>query len=279
MASSTTINKPYSDREVDILLKIIQQSNREYDVEIDGSTVISRTYDTQNYYDLVDFISPHTKFVTIRIYKGTSRNYDRTVLIMPQNGLNGTPQIEALHAYDTKPKVDIAKERAEWEKDRLIEDLTKEKTALEAENKRIKQEAREQIREIEEDAKQQIQDIKDKQNSLSGIIETFAPAVATTLANSQLSKTYPLLGALGALEETKSPNQQATNETEPSEVKFSPQNTNPSDEKLLSLLNDLKANFELEELETVFEFLHHAAQDKSLLNKLENLIPTQNADL
>lgn len=274
MASSTTINKPYSDREVDILLKIIQQGNREYDIEIDGNTVISRTSNTENYYDLVDFISPHTKFVTIRIYKGNSRNYDRTVLILPQNGLNGTPQQAAHDAYDTKPKVDAEKLRTEWEKERLIEDLIKEKEALKEENKRIKQETKEQIREIEADAKNQIQAIKDRQNSLSGMIETFAPAVAQTLANSKLSQTYPMLGALGALDhEQRTPSQ--TQENEPSEVKFRPTNTNPnpSDEKLLSLLNDLKDNFEIEELESVFDFLHHAAQDKSLLIELQNLIP------
>ncbi|WP_338765827.1 hypothetical protein WAF17_02495 [Bernardetia sp. ABR2-2B] len=279
MASSTTINKTYSDKEVDILLRIIQQSNRDYDVEIDGTTVISRTDDTNRYYDLVDFILPTTKFVTIRIFKGASRNYDRTVLIMLQNGLNGTPQIEALNAYDAKPKVDTNKLKAEWEKDRLIEDLKKEKVALEAENKRIKQETKEQIREIETDAKQQIQDIKDRQNSLSGMIETVAPALAQTLSTSKLAQSYPMLGALGTVDRQEQTPPIQNNEAGSSEVKFKPKNTNPNDDKLLGLVQDLKDNFEIIELETIFNFLHHASQDKSLLLELETLTPNENADL
>ncbi|WP_338769898.1 hypothetical protein WAF17_10820 [Bernardetia sp. ABR2-2B] len=271
------IPRDYSEKAIDLLFKIIEQNNKYYDVEIDGNEIIGRTSDTDRFYDFMEFIQPTTKYVAIRVYKGGSPNNDRNVFTMPQNGLNGIPKEEAHNAFDKKPKIDIAKERADWEKDRLIEDLKKAKESLEAENARIKEEAKEQIREIEADAKEQIQAIKDRQSSLSGVLETVAPALAQTLSKSKLAETYPMLGALGTIEEQNETTPSSTEE--PSGVKFTPKSDAPSDDKLLALVADLRKHFEDEELEIVFNFLHHASQNKSLLIQLENLIPTQHADL
>ena len=273
---STSNDKYYSDSAVDLLLKIIEQTARQYTVKIDGTTIIPRTDDVEMFYNLVDFIEPTTQVVTVIIWRGGSNHYDETNLIRKQNGLNGTP-LESLKK-DTTPQIDLAKERADWEKDRLIDDLKKEKKALEAENIRIKEEAKEQIREIEADAKEQIQAIRDRQNSLSGFIEMIAPAAAQTLSKSKLAETYPMLGALGTIESEQKPTATPTTE-EPSGVKFTPKNDNPSDDKLLALVADLRNHFEDNELEIVFNFLHHASQNKSLLTQLETLIPTQHGNL
>lgn len=260
--ASTTINKPYSDRAVDILLKIVEQG-KEYDIEIDGHPVISRTDNTEIFYDFMDFVVPSTQFVAFRIYKGNSRNYDRTVLIMPQNSLNGSPLQEAREAYDTKPKEDLSKAKSDWEKDRKIEDLEEEVEYLTNKVKHLKRKAQEKI-----------QEVKDKQSSFSGVLETIAPAAVQILANSKLSQTYPALGMLGSLNQDEPQEPQTTTYNPPvSEVKFSAASEpalTEEQQKQLRFFKELKKNFQEFEVIAIFDFLKRAAKDKQLL---ENLIP------
>ena len=260
--ASTIVHKPYSDRAVDILLKLVEQG-KEYDIEVDGNPVISRTDNTEIFYDFMDFVVPSTQFVSIRIYKGNSRNYDRTVLIMPQNSLNGFPMQEAKEAY--KPKVDISKEKSDWEKDRKIEDLEEEVEYL---TKKVKQ--------LKRKAEEKIQEVKDKQSSLSGVLETIAPAAVQILANSKLSQTYPALGMLGSLNQEEPQEPPTTTYNPPvSEVKFS-ETSEPSwtekQQKQLKFFENFEKNFSEDERILFFDFLKRAAKDKQLL---ENLIPNE----
>jgi hypothetical protein len=263
--ASTYIEKPYSDSAIDILLKFVQQGDKEYDIEIDEQPIVSRTDNPEYFYDFVNYINPSTQFVSVRIYKGKSRNYDRTVLVRKSNGLNGTPSESARNAYDNKPKFDILKEKSDWEKDRKIEDLTEEVAYL-----------TEQNRIITEEAKSKIEETKNANSSLSGILEAIAPAAIQVLANSKLSKTYPALGMLSSLyEEPQEPNEPSYNSPVKNEVKFSSSsNTENSltdlQKKELHFFEQLKKNFQDFELATIFDFLKRAAHDKQLL---ENLIP------
>ena len=266
MASSIT-NKPYSDRNLEMLLKIVEQGNREYDIKIDKTPIVARTNDPELFYDFMDYLEPTTQFVTVRIYQGTSRNYDATCLIMPQNALNGTPSEAAKNAYDNKPKFDILKEKSDWEKDRKIEDLTEEVAYLTEQNRIIK-----------EEAKSKIEETKNANSSLSGILEAIAPAAIQVLANSKLSKTYPALGMLSSLyeEEPQEPNAPSYNPSQnTNEVKFSSSSTTENgltelQKKELHFFEQLKKSFQDFELATIFDFLKRAAHDKQLL---ENLIP------
>ena len=263
--ASTTINKPYSDKTLEMLLKIIEQG-KEYDIEIDKTPIISRTDNTELFYDFMDYLEPTARYVAIRIYRGNSRNYDRTVLILPQNSLNGFPLQEAQEAYESKPKLDIAKEKSDWEKDRKIEDLTEEVEYLTKKLKTVRRKAEEKI-----------QEIKDSQSSLSGVLETLAPAAIQVLSNSKLSKTYPALGMLSSLnEEPQEPNAPSYN-APVSEVKFSSETEHQGltdlQKKELHFFEQLKKNFQDFELATIFDFLKRAAKDKQLL---ETLIPTEN---
>ncbi len=261
--ASTTVNKPYSDRTLEMLLKLIEQG-KEYDIEIDKTPIISRTDNPELFYDFMDYLEPTARYVAVRIYRGTSRNYDRTVLIMAQNSLNGSPLQEAREAYDTKPKEDIEKVKSEWEKDRKIEDLTEEVAYL-----------TNQIDVIRKKAKKKIEEAKNSNSSLSGMLETFAPAAVQILANSKLSQTYPALGMLGSLNQEQDQEETTYNPPPTSEVKFSAA-SEPSlteeQQKQLHFFVQLKTNFKEFELVTIFDFLKRAAHDKQLL---ENLIPNQ----
>ncbi|WP_338814113.1 hypothetical protein V9L05_01575 [Bernardetia sp. Wsw4-3y2] len=262
--ANSYIEKPYSDSAIDILLKFVEQGGKEYDIEIDEQPIVSRTDNIDYFYDFVNYISPSTQFVSFRIYKGKSRHYDRTVLLRKSNGLNGTPAESARNAYDTKPKVDIEKERSDWEKDRKIEDLTEEVAYL-----------TNQIEVIRKKAKKKIEEAKNSNSSLSGILETFAPAAVQILANSKLSQTYPALGMLGSLNQDQDQEETTYNPPPTSEVKFSAA-SEPSltekQQKQLHFFKQLEKNFDELELVTIFDFLKRAAHDKELL---ENLIPNQ----
>ena len=118
--ASTYIEKPYSDSAIDILLKFVEQGDKDYDIEIDEQPIVSRTDNVEHFYDFVNYINPSTQFVSIRIYKGKSRNYDRTVLLRKSNGLNGTPSEAAKNAYDNKPKFDILKEKSDLENSETV---------------------------------------------------------------------------------------------------------------------------------------------------------------
>ena len=265
--ASTYIEKPYSDSAIDILLKFVEQGDKDYDIEIDEQPIVSRTDNVEHFYDFVNYINPSTQFVSIRIYKGKSRNYDRTVLLRKSNGLNGTPSEAAKNAYDNKPKFDILKEKSDWEKDRKIEDLTEEVAYLTEQNRIIK-----------EEAKSKIEETKNANSSLSGILEAIAPAAIQVLANSKLSKTYPALGMLSSLyeEEPQEPNAPSYNPSQnTNEVKFSSSSTTENgltelQKKELHFFEQLKKSFQDFELATIFDFLKRAAHDKQLL---ENLIP------
>ena len=270
MASSIT-NKPYSDRNLEMLLKIVEQGNREYDIKIDKTPIVARTNDPELFYDFMDYLEPTTQFVTVRIYQGTSRNYDATCLIMPQNALNGTPSEAAQEAH--KPKHDLDKEKSDWEKDRKLEDLTEEVAYL-----------TKQIEVIKKKAKKRIEEAKGANSSLSGILETFAPAAIQVLANSKLSKTYPALGMLSSLyeEEPQEPNAPSYNPSQnTNEVKFSSSSTTENgltelQKKELHFFEQLKKSFQDFELATIFDFLKRAAHDKQLLENLIPLTETEN---
>lgn len=265
--ASTTLNKPYSDKTLEMLLKIIEQG-KEYDIEIDKTPIISRTDNPELFYDFMDYLEPTARYVAIRIYRGNSRNYDRTVLILPQNSLNGFPLQEAQEAYESKPKFDIAKEKSEWEKDRLIEDLKEEVEYL---TKKVKV--------VRRKAEEKIQEIKDSQSSLSGVLETLAPAAIQVLSNSKLSKQYPALGMLSSLnEEVQEPSTPSYTPVE-NEVKFSAttesQGLTEIQQKELKFFENFKRNFQDFELATIFDFLKRAAKDKQLLETLIPLTDTE----
>lgn len=263
--ASTYIEKPYSDSAIDILLKLVQQGGKEYDIEIDEQQIVARTDNPDYFYDFVDYVQPSTQFVAFRIYRGKSRNYDRTVLLRKSNALNGIPSEAAQRAFDNKPKFDIQKEKSDWEKDRKIEDLTDEVAYLTKE-----------IEAIRKKAKKKIEEAKGANSSLSGILETIAPAAIQVLANSKLSKVYPALGMLGTLnedpQEPQEPNYNPPVQNA-SEVKFaSSENQGLTDlqQKELRFMQQLKTNFQDFELGVIFEFLQRAAKNKDLL---EVLIP------
>ncbi|WP_338792311.1 hypothetical protein [Bernardetia sp. MNP-M8] len=261
--ASSVVNKPYSDKTLEMLLKVIEQGNKEYSITIDKMPIVTRTNDPELFYDFMDYLEPTTQFVTVKIYQGTSRHSDATCLIMPQNSLNGTPQKAAEEANE--PKLNIAKAKSDWEKDRRIEDLEEEVEYLTKKVKTIKRKAEEKI-----------QEVKDKQNSLSGVLETFAPAAAQILATSKLSQAYPALGMLGSLNQEQPEQETHYNPPPISEVKFSAA-SEPSltekQQKQLQFFKQLEKNFEEVELVTIFDFLKRAAHDKELL---ENLIPNDN---
>lgn len=264
MSKSSYNQKPYSDRAVEMLLKLVEQG-KEYDISIDEQQIVARTNDKEMFFDFMEFLSPTTKFITFRIYKGGSRKYDKITLYMPKNGLNGSPEQEAQEA--NQPKINIDREKSDWEKDRYIKDLEAEVESLSKKVKTIKKKAEEKIKEI-----------KDSQNTLSGMLETIAPAAIQVLANSKLSQTYPALGMLGNINEpqrTHEPQETSYNPPPVSEVKFSEsfesQGLTEKQEKQLRFFKEIEKNFQSFELETIFEFIKRAAKDKQLL---EILIPT-----
>lgn len=153
----------YEPAKLDVLLHIIKNANdggqkQEYEIELDNFKVVPRTSDPERFNTFSDFITPNTKIVTIRMFRGAARTADVFhfhIKGVPQTlqSLNGMPENTTQDEWEKKQKEKIMreiryeqleKENAEMtgeleEKEKIIGELqTKLKEAIEGKLTRYK---------------------------------------------------------------------------------------------------------------------------------------------
>lgn len=136
----TTIKRPYTNLELDrIEQKLIDDFSRceptQYDVKVDGLTIIERTDDPERFAiipDKVDYTS--TEKVEVRLFQGNSLHNTTFELILERNRPDKDRGV-TLEGLQTHIQAAIAKEKEKWEADQLKQEFE----ALKAEYKELEE--------------------------------------------------------------------------------------------------------------------------------------------
>jgi hypothetical protein len=126
-----TTTEPYSPERLESLKRIILKAHdngkpKRYSIVIDGEMIVSNTSDPDKFDDYQEFLEPHTKYIELRTYFGSSPNCNTYKFFMRPATLQGLPQQPVM---DVQEKIKEALSRQRLETTIML--LEKDKTQLE----------------------------------------------------------------------------------------------------------------------------------------------------
>jgi len=123
----------YEAAKVNLLLRQVQNANekgqgQEYEILVDDFVVVPRTADPELFNSYADYISSESKALTIILYKGTSKSFDKYFfhingLPKKEENLQGIPDGLTVSEWEEKQK-------DKWKKEMRYDELEKENSAL-----------------------------------------------------------------------------------------------------------------------------------------------------
>lgn len=122
----------YSHDRLTALKRIVENiqlsgKNKKYSISVDGEVVISTTTNTSLFDNYLDFLSPHTKVVEVRLFFGDSPNSNRHIFYLREETLDGFKERERSSAdVDTRIEEALERQRLQTE----VEYLRKKKKSL-----------------------------------------------------------------------------------------------------------------------------------------------------
>lgn len=281
MASTNEVkHDTYEPAKLDVLLHLIKSANdsgqkQDYEIELDNLKVVPRTSNPESFASFSDFITPHTKIVTVRMFRGAAKTAD-----VFHFHIKGVPQaLQSLSgAFENTPQ-------EEWEK------RQKEKILREIRYEQLEREHAELTGELEE--KERI--IGELQIKLKEAIEgklTKFKDIGTALlegviASPFVKKHFPVLNGLSSVSENgdvkqETPEESATfkrkGETEAT-PETCPQELTEEECGYLQLIRDLADRLNKHQLSSVMHILDLLTQYPvaigSTLKQLNNFLSQQ----
>ena len=180
----------YSEKRITTIYQLMLNEKeaghpKDYDIIVDDLKVVSRTNDTENFYNHEDFIQEDTKSVTISLYIGNSRRYTRYILQLKEEE---PTQQKTLAGIEKSVDEKLAQARSNWEYDQLKKDYEELEEKLE------------ESEEYAEQLKNEVDHLKsenEKNKSSNKITDTVISLAGIYLSkNPNALNGVPLLGGL-----------------------------------------------------------------------------------
>lgn len=262
------INEKYEQEKVNQLQEYLRQyAEREkpidYEILVDGSTVVRRTDDPELFNLFEPFVNANTKCIVILLYKGKSNKNDRYIYRFNDSAEAGLLGLPAQKEKSVQSQINEAIEKERQKRE--LEDLLRENSELKDENQALEEE----IEELET----KVEELEAKQSPLNG----FLGDVGSSFVESFIKRNPQILDKLpggsslaGLLDENA---KQAPAQID-SPVSFTPKSSAMSEDDKASIdfMNQLKERFTQEEFSKILALLESFATDKTQIEEVLNYL-------
>jgi hypothetical protein len=263
----------YDEANISRLARLLDNSHQEFEVRVDGFTVIPRGQDTSKFESITDFIDENTHVIEVLVYKGASNVNDKHFFLFDSSGsgLGNTDEPGAESKYHIRAKEDeIKRLQAEIESlkgskmtQKQFDDFKRDWET--AQLKKELAEALERAKSAEKRADNRIAEIEAKSNSLGGILGAVVPHALASLAKTPgFQRALPGLAGLAALAGNETAEPGDGPDDEHTGVGFA----TPANDVAAQVAALLRESYDEDEQHFVLEFLARAAQQKFLLRQL-----------
>lgn len=125
----TTKTFKYSKDNVELVFDLLtnyksQGTPKEYDIQLDGITVVQRTNDLNSFYSFMSFLSEYTRSVCVRLFLGKSRKCDKYVL-QQQGNVSPDPHMTTEDYIKQEVKKRLDDDKKEFEYTMLLDENRK----------------------------------------------------------------------------------------------------------------------------------------------------------
>jgi len=278
MASTNEVkHDSYEPAKLDVLLHIIKSAEansqkQDYEIELDNFKVVPRTSNAELFSSFSDFITPQTKIVTVRMFRGAAKTadvYHFHIKGVPQTvqELNGMPENTTAEEWEKKQREKILKEirfeQLEKENAKLTGELEDKEKTIEALQTRLE--------EVRQGKHQNFKDIG--ASLLEGAMES--PFV---------KKNFPFLGRTNGLsgtpqQKTETPEEEGSFKRKEAVSETYPSDLSEEEQGYLILIRDLQERLNNHQFSSVMHILELLTQNPacigSTLKHLHNFLNGQ----
>lgn len=278
MASTNEVkHDSYEPAKLDVLLHIIKNAEtngqkQDYEIELDNFKVVPRTSNPEVFSSFSDFITPQTKIVTVRMFRGAAKTadvYHFHIKGVPptMQGLNGLPENTTAEEWEKKQKEKILK-------DIRFEQLEKENAELTdelEEKEKIIDSLQTKLEEIRQGKHQNLKDIG--ASLLEGAMES--PFV---------KKNFPFLAKSNGLsgtpaQQTEIPEEEGSFKRKEAVSETYPSDLSEEEQRYLILIHDLQERLNNHQFSSVMHIVDLLTQNPacigSTLKHLHNFLNGQ----
>lgn len=277
-----TTEKPFSVYELERVKRVINSSYErdeplDYEVKVDGLTVIPRTDDPEAFETITDHVSQrHTIELEIRVYRGKSQHNETTILYFEHNRKPAAQSGATLEGVRDQLRLEFEQEKREMQREWEYRQLQEKYENLSDDHNELQDHAKEMEKELEE--------LRSKKLHLGDVnlLEVGGVVLEGMVRrNPQILAKLPGGQALaGVIEEDNM--EKARQMQQESQPKAAPDlgfefaddspKINPEDQQYLDLLKRLQATFAPETFLQVMMMLDQFAESPELIGRVETFL-------